>query len=131
MRIGSMTAAAFTFARTIDSKKPEGNRGDVGQAQLCSVSTLLMELAKLCCSRAPLDGRCPAQIQPPGPEPQTRQFDPLRTFRIGPMNGREERESSLRLKAWGPYRITGSIGELTSRVDFAVGQMDRGGRFED
>ena len=58
MRIGSMMAAAFTFARPINSQKPEGNRGDVGQAQLCSVSTLLMELAKLCCSPAPLDGRC-------------------------------------------------------------------------
>jgi hypothetical protein len=88
MRIGSMTAAASNFARPINSKKPEGNRGDVGQAQLCSVSILLMELAKLCCSRAPLDGRCPAQIQPPGPAPQTRQFDPELPFRVGARYGR-------------------------------------------
>jgi hypothetical protein len=31
MRIGSMTAAGFTFARPIDKKKPQGNLGDVGK----------------------------------------------------------------------------------------------------
>jgi GNAT superfamily N-acetyltransferase len=35
-----------------------------------------------------------------GPEPQTRQFDPLLPFKIGPTNGREPRGSGLRLKAW-------------------------------
>jgi hypothetical protein len=60
----------------------------------------------------------------------TGPLDPLLPFKGGPTNGREAQESGLRLKAWGPYRITGSIGEPTSPVDFAVGQMDRGGRFE-
>ena len=87
MRIGSMMAAAFTFARTIDSKKPEGNRGGIGQAQLCSMSILLTELAKLCCSRAPLDGRCASANPTSRAEPQTRQFDPKQTLRVAKKSG--------------------------------------------